>query len=125
MKTVDVLVIEDEPYLRKAYEIMLTAKNYTVRTAENGLQGLEELNKKPLPDLIFLDMLMPRMDGLGFLKASKITEKHPEIAVILFSNFSNSHYEDDLAEFNISEKILKSTIGPADLVNLVKKYTDT
>ena len=91
-----ILVIEDDPRLRFILEKQLTdAKDasYQVRTAEDGVRGLEEVRREP-PELILLDVMMPRLDGYEVcrqLKANPLTSRIP----IIFLT-AKSTYEDKI-----------------------------
>ncbi len=62
-----VLVIEDDPDMRTIEQTMLECRGYTVRLAGNGMEGLQSL-KDTTPCVILLDLMMPVMDGLSFLR---------------------------------------------------------
>jgi diguanylate cyclase (GGDEF)-like protein len=89
-----ILVIEDEPRLRAILKMQLeTAKDarYEVRTAEDGLKGMEEVRRDP-PDLILLDVMMPGMDGYAVcsrLKSDPLTSRIPIIFLTAKSNLED------------------------------------
>ena len=89
-----ILVIEDDPKLRFIIQMQLTdAKDsvYEVRTAEDGVRGLEEVRRDP-PDLILLDVMMPRLDGYEVcrqLKANPLTSRIPIIFLTAKSTFED------------------------------------
>ncbi len=62
-----ILVVDDDPDLREALKIILEQSGYQVITAQNGIEGLTSL-KVDQPDLMILDLLMPKMDGFSVLK---------------------------------------------------------
>lgn len=66
-----ILVIEDDVFMLDAIRIILEDEGYKILTAENGLVALEILKNNPHPDLILLDMIMPKMDGWDFARAYK------------------------------------------------------
>ncbi len=69
MEKATVLVVEDDVHLLKGIQDILELDGYSVLTADNGVQGLAVLNAQPAPpDLIVSDIMMPRMDGIQFLK---------------------------------------------------------
>lgn len=113
-----VLIIEDEMMLREAYAQILTMKGYKVSTASDGVEGLEQIEKVK-PDLVLLDILMPRMDGLEFLKEAKVKEKYPNTKVLAFSNLSNASQVSEMVKNGADQHILKSSVSPAQLVSLV------
>ena len=61
------LVVEDDNFLIKAYEAHLAKAGFHVRTALDGVEAVESL-KKVMPDIILLDLVMPRMDGFDVLE---------------------------------------------------------
>lgn len=77
-----ILVVDDEPGLAHAIQLYLEDEGYTVFTASDGQQALEVLREK-LPDLIVLDVMMPRMDGFETLK--RIREANWNVPVILLT----------------------------------------
>ena len=79
---IDVLVVEDDPFVRESFQIYLQTEGFHVSTAKDGLEGLEVV-KKSEPDVVIADFRMPRMDGIGLLRAVK--EHAPEVEVIIAS----------------------------------------
>ncbi len=79
--TGSILVVEDDSHLRTILAMMLEGANHSVRTAEDGIRGLEEVRRDP-PDLILLDVMMPGMDGFEVcrrLKENPVTSRIPVI----------------------------------------------
>ena len=77
-----ILVIDDEPALHKAIQKILKYENYDITFANNGLEGLTRLEKEK-PDLIFLDLRMPGLDGFGFLEKINIKPDDPYHVVVI------------------------------------------
>lgn len=80
-----ILVIEDEELLRNLYSELLEMKGFHVETADDGKTALEHLNETRKPDLILLDLNMPEMDGVEFLKIIKSNDKLKRVPVILIT----------------------------------------
>lgn len=80
MRAKKILVVDDEPQVRKLMEHFLTDKGYEVRLAENGRTGLAALDTFT-PDVVLLDMHMPEMDGLETL--TQLVERSPGLPVIM------------------------------------------
>jgi CheY-like chemotaxis protein len=79
-----ILVVEDNLELRENTAEMLEVSGYKVQTAENGLAGYEKaLQYKP--DTVVSDMMMPRIDGKGFLKLMKANDYTSGIPIVFFS----------------------------------------
>lgn len=81
-----VLIVEDEPGLREMYSIKLKLAGFRVASAENGLIGLQEVDKFA-PEIVLLDLMMPVMSGMEFMQEIQ-TRPVPLPHVIVFSNIS-------------------------------------
>jgi len=72
----NILVVEDDEDILNSVQYLLENEGYKVRTALNGVEALENIEKEGLPKLILLDMTMPLMDGWVF--ASEFRNRYPE-----------------------------------------------
>ena len=79
-----VLLIDDEVDLQQLVKITLKTKGYTIETANNGLEGLAKLENLK-PDLIILDMNMPKMGGLEFYQKICAGGSHPKYPVLVLT----------------------------------------
>jgi CheY-like chemotaxis protein len=114
-----ILVVDDEPTLRDAYKLLLSSSGYSVSTAIDGKDALTEYNKHT-PDLILLDMLMPNLDGIGFLKMLDLAN-HPQVVkIIIFSNLSTSEKINAAMELGASKHLTKSQMTPKQLLEEIK-----
>ena len=77
-----VLLIDDEPMVRKIVRKMLERQGHTVVEAENGRIGLAELQKRPF-DLVVTDIVMPEVEGLEVLMS--VRQHHPSLPVVVMS----------------------------------------
>ncbi|HZV48016.1 MAG TPA: response regulator [Thermodesulfovibrionales bacterium] len=82
-----ILVVDDDPEIREAISLILEANGYKVVTAQDGIDGLNKL-KVDNPDLMILDLLMPRLDGFGVCKELKDPRwaKYARIPIIILSS---------------------------------------
>ncbi len=78
-----ILVVENEPHVRDYLLTTLKSDSFQIETAATGLEVLDRLQKEPAPDLIFLESLLPDMNGLEVLK--RLRESQPTLRVIMFS----------------------------------------
>lgn len=92
MTVAKILVIDDEPALQKAMQKALKNENYDIIFADNGLEGLELL-KKEKPNLVLLDLRMPKLDGLGFLEKINIKPDDPYSVVIITGHGNDREVE--------------------------------
>lgn len=79
-----ILVVDDEPPIREILKFQLENAGFVVSTAENGEEGLEQVEKNP-PDLVLLDLMIPRMDGYEVCRAIKSAYETRHIPVIILS----------------------------------------
>ena len=79
-----VLVVDDEGTIRRIVQINLTRAGYRVSVAEDGIQAIE-LARQEKPDLIVLDVMMPRMDGFEALQRLKSDPETQKIPVIMLT----------------------------------------
>lgn len=113
-----ILIVEDNLALRRAYRTILTAAGHEVAEAANGADALrvaEESN----PELILLDLLMPTMDGIGFLREYKQKEEHPSVVVIIFSNSSAPEKVVEAQKLGAKRYLIKAVISPKEIIKIV------
>ena len=80
-----ILLVDDETELVEMVKLRLEANNYEVLTAYDGKQGLD-LARKEKPDLIILDLMLPKIDGYRVCRMLKFDEKYKKIPIILFTS---------------------------------------
>lgn len=114
-----ILVVEDDQALNDAYRAILSSVGHQVETTFNGQEALQLLeNGDFIPDIILLDLRMPVLDGVGFLREYKPTE-HPETTVVVFSNYDSHKDIDEAYELGVDRYVLKARAAPKDLLHLV------
>ena len=118
-----ILVVEDDKDLNAAYKIILEKSGYEVRSAYDGKQALEVL-KEYKPDLILLDLLMPIMGGLEFLQNYELTDKHPDVKVLIFTNMENSPEVTEAYKLGAHRCIIKSWTAPQNLARIISEALD-
>src|SRR2546421_4796573 len=84
---VRVLLVEDDAALAHMYRVKLEKDGYTVRVAGDGEEALRLVAER-MPDLIFLDIRLPRMDGLAFLELLRQSQSTRNVPVVIVSNYS-------------------------------------
>jgi DNA-binding NarL/FixJ family response regulator len=119
-KDLQVLIVEDEQLLNEAYARVLSAANISLMRSYNGKEALEMLEKKK-PDIILLDLRMPVMDGIEFLKKLKPKEKLPDTKIIVFSNYDDQREIDEAFSLGAMHYMLKAWATPDELVKLIRE----
>lgn len=115
----NILVVEDDTSLNDAYKTILSAAGYTTKTAFNGEEALA-LTKEFEPDIIFLDLRMPVLDGIGFLREYQPKTNHPDVKIIVFSNYDMQQEVDEAYELGAERYVLKAWASPKELIKIVK-----
>jgi CheY-like chemotaxis protein len=113
-----ILIVEDEKKLAEAYQAILESHDHRIRLAANGAEGLELLQKET-PDVILLDMKMPKMGGLEFLRELQQLEPQPKTSVIVFSNQDAEPDIDEAFRLGAKNYILKAWASPQHLAKVV------
>src|SRR5215472_3346809 len=113
-----ILVIEDEPEMRRNIVALLRYHDYEPVSAENGRQGVEAAHREK-PDLILCDVMMPVLDGFGVLRA---LQENEQLAKIPFIFLTAKGEKDDLRTgMNLgADDYLTKPVGNAELVNAIE-----
>ncbi|MCD4705249.1 response regulator [bacterium] len=114
-----ILVVEDERALAKVLKLKLEKSGFEIFNAFNGQEALDIVKKQKI-DLILLDLVMPKMDGFGFLEEfSKLKKK--KVKVIITSNLSQDDDIKKAKDLGVLDFLVKSNISIADIIKKVKK----
>lgn len=113
-----VLIVEDEAALSEAYQLVLEQSGYKVDTAFNGKEALQKVSKTE-PDIILLDLRMPVMDGIQFLREYDLTQ-HQGVKVIVFSNYDMQREIDEAYQLGATRYMLKAWASPRELIQVVE-----
>ena len=124
-----ILVVDDDPDIREAISAVLEASSYEMVTACDGEDGLAKL-KEERPDLMILDLLMPKMDGFAVLKELQDPRrsKYANIPILILSSVredaSRRRYELETGlELNVDDYVEKP-IDPHTLISRVEKLLE-
>lgn len=113
-----ILVVDDEKILVEAYQTILERDGHTTKPAHDGEEALK-IAKSFKPDLILLDLLMPRLDGIGFLREFDVPANRPDLKVIVFSNLDMQNEIEQAYELGATRYILKAWATPKALLQVV------
>ncbi len=117
---IKVLVAEDDRFLIKAYAAKLKKEGFDVLLAVNGEEAVEKA-KKEKPDVILLDLVMPKKDGFDALADIKSDPSLKNIPVVILSNLGQ---EEDIKrgkDLGAAGYLVKSNIAIADVVKKIKE----
>jgi DNA-binding response OmpR family regulator len=119
---IHLLLIEDDDALAQMYRIKLERDGYTVRVAGDGEEA-QRLIDEQLPDLIFLDIRLPKMDGLVFLEQLRKSDRTRNIPVVIVSNYSEQELISRGLQLGALEYLVKSQTTPGQLSEGVPEWS--
>jgi CheY-like chemotaxis protein len=119
-KSLRILVVEDDRFLRKAAAVMLRRAGFTVTTADDGEEALRAVAAET-PDLVLLDMIMPRMQGFEVLRTLKSREETSGIPVIVFTNLSQDGDREQAFGAGADEYLVKANLSLSELSSAVER----
>ena len=113
-----ILLAEDDRILRKAAEVTLRRKGYQVMVAIDGQDALAKI-REHTPDLILLDVMMPKLDGFEVLERVKADPDTRGIPVIMLSNLDEASNARRAADCGAEAYLVKSNLRPEQLAQIV------
>ena len=121
MSDTRILLIEDDKFLRRACEVGLKKRGFTVVTANDGEEGLQKAQTDSF-DLILMDMLMPKISGLEALQALKTDEQTRDIPVVMLSNSSIDSDVQRAKELGAAGYLVKASLSLQELGDQVISF---
>ncbi|OGM18937.1 hypothetical protein A2685_01670 [Candidatus Woesebacteria bacterium RIFCSPHIGHO2_01_FULL_37_10] len=119
-----ILVVDDDLILGRLYKSALENDGHEVVTAADGEEGLEKV-KSFHPSFILSDIMMPRMDGLTFLKKLKDAKETKDIPVIVMTNLNDEENAKIAEKDGALKLVLKNEQGPQEVVKLIKEVLNS
>jgi two-component system, OmpR family, alkaline phosphatase synthesis response regulator PhoP len=115
-----IVLADDEQFIAVAYNDGLTRAGYQVVVAHDGAEALEKV-KAEKPDLVLLDLIMPKKSGFDVLKELKATAELADIPVIVLSNLSQATDAAETKKLGAVDFIVKAEISLQDLIDRISK----
>ena len=116
-----ILIVEDDPLLVKMYSTKFKSEGFDVISASDGLEGFR-LAIEEKPDVIILDIMMPKMSGHDVLAKLRTNEKINKVPVIVLSNLTQQSEAQKALDLGAKEYMAKASFTPGQVVDRVKKY---
>lgn len=114
----DILIVEDNDMLNRAYRTVLEKNGHKIEAATNGQDALDALEKFK-PKVILLDLLMPKMGGIEFLQHYSKLEDNKDTKVVVLTNLGREEDIQEAMSLGAYKYIIKAHSSPADLAALV------
>lgn len=116
-----VLIVEDDSFLSDMYQTKFVSAGYDVSIAQDGTQCLDQLRGGLKPDVMLLDIVMPRMDGIETLAAIKKDEATKNIPVILLTNLGQENDIKRGMEMGATDYLVKAHYTPSEVQKKVEE----
>ncbi len=116
-----ILIVEDDKFLLRAYKIKLSQAGFKLFAAEDGEEGVEMV-KKCLPDLVILDLMLPKLTGFEFLKRVKKDSKIKNIPVVVLSVLGQKSDWEKAMSLGAAEYFIKTDYTLDDIVEKINKF---
>jgi CheY-like chemotaxis protein len=118
-----VLLVEDDRFLRRAAEASLRQRGFAVTVASDGEEALRQVGAAA-PDLILLDLLMPKVTGIEVLRALRADEATKSIPVLILSNSSREQDVEELKELGVTDYLVKANLSLQELGDRVARLLE-
>ncbi len=115
-----ILLVEDDSFLISMYTTKFELENFEVVAAEDGEKGLN-LAAKEKPDIILLDILLPKMNGFEVLKELKNNKETNQIPIILLTNLSQKNEIEQGLALGAQDYLIKAHFMPSEVMDKIKK----
>lgn len=116
-----VMIVEDDEHISKVYEIKLAKEGIETSLAVNGDEAVVKITKEK-PDLILLDLMIPKKDGFGVLEDIKKVPELANIPVLVISNLGQQSDQDRALALGANEYLVKVDNPIQEVINKVKGY---
>jgi DNA-binding response OmpR family regulator len=121
------LVVDDDPDILDAITIILATQPYTIDTARDGVECVDKV-RADIPDLIILDLLMPKKDGFAVVRELRENPKYAKVPILILTSVredaSRRRYELETGLAMDVQDYVEKPISPMDLLDRVKKLLE-
>ncbi|MCF7908245.1 MAG: response regulator [Candidatus Omnitrophica bacterium] len=118
MPKLKVLLVDDDPVFVEIMKVRLEANNCEICSAVNGQKGVEKVESDS-PDIVFLDILMPVLDGMSALEI--IRNKHKKLPVFMLTSFSTENRKEEAKRAGATGFIVKDGNIKEEIESILKK----
>ena len=114
-----ILIVEDDPFLLKMYNKKFQVEGFQVETAEDGISGLQKM-KTFIPDLVIMDVMMPKLNGLEAVEKAKSDPATSNIPILILTNLSAATDAEAAVKKGAVGFLVKSDTTPTQVITKVK-----
>ena len=116
----NILLVEDDAFVAGMYQTKLSMLGYTIRVAGDGEEGWRMLTAEP-PDLLLLDVVLPKRDGFEILAAVRKDPKLQDLPILLLTNLGQKPDVQRGLELGANDYVVKAHFTPSEVVEKIEK----
>ncbi len=120
-----ILLVEDDSFISGMYYTKLVSLGHEVKVSEDGEIAWEQLQKDPLPDLLLLDVVLPKKDGFEILEGLRKDERTKKLPIILLTNLGQKPDVERGIKLGADDYIIKAHYTPTEVVDKITKLLES
>jgi len=118
---VKVMIVDDDHFILNMYKIKFEKCGFDLKLASNGQEALDIARSGYVPDVLFVDVIMPIMGGIQFLETIRAEKLFEHVPIVVLTNQSQAHDIDVARKLGVHSYIVKATTIPSEIVDEVNK----
>lgn len=122
-KSINIVIVEDDVFLADLYKTKFALEGFKTTVAYDGEKGLEIIEKNQ-PDIILLDLVLPKLTGFEVLEKIKAQDKLKKIPVLLLTNLSQKSDVEKGLKLGADDYLIKAHFMPSEVVEKIKQLVD-
>lgn len=122
--TTSILLVEDDSFISGMYYTKLASMGFTVQVIEDGDAAWERLQQDPLPDLVLLDVVLPKKDGFEILEGLRKEDRTKKLPIILLTNLGQKPDVERGIKLGANDYIIKAHYTPTEVVEKISKLLE-
>ena len=123
-KDIKVMIVDDDSLILGMYKIKFTKEGFNPTLATNGQEALDIARSGFVPDVLFIDLIMPVMGGIEFLQTIRKEKIYENVPIMVLTNQSQVTDIDAAKKLGVKSYIVKATTIPSEIVDEVRKMFD-
>lgn len=116
-----IVLVEDDTFISGMYQTKLASLGFSVEVKEDGEAAWERLSQDPLPDLVLLDIVLPKKDGFEILEGLRKEDRTKNLPIILLTNLGQKPDVERGIKLGADDYIIKAHFTPSEVVEKIKK----
>jgi CheY-like chemotaxis protein len=120
-----VLIVDDDLQIQKAYKAICENQGWDALIARDGVEALEKLEENPDVDVILLDIIMPRMNGIDFLKEVQERRIGLPPTIVMTNSLVSKDSKDKAHQLGAKSYNVKTRVKPSEIVEMINNFSQS